>query len=245
MYNISKTRVEWRGRSKTSRNFKQISRNLLILQSRRSTDGAIIWVVIIRVPSHLDRNATTVPEPKSIVNGTHTKNKAVALEPLWNAPSLNEGIMQFSLNLEDIMKPLHSDLSLLYKVPTGSGAQSASNSERVECSFPGGKVGWSEKPTSHLHLVPRWRMSATVSPLPFITSWRAKGLLHLPLCSAPNQRATCWSRRHLKSGSLLILFLQTSRQNAEAILKTFEPFIYGNTHYIPNSFCVQNSDTLT
>ena len=211
IYNISKTCMEWRGRSKASRNFKQMSRHLLILQRWRSIDGTIIGVVIIRVPRHLDRNVTTVPEPKSIVNGTHTKNKAVALEPLWNARSLNEGIMHFALNLAHIMKPLHSDLSLLYSVPTGSGAQPASNSERVECSFSSGKVGWSEKPTSHLHLVPRWRMSAAMPPLPFITSWRAKWLLLLTLCSTPNQRATCCSRRHLKSGSLLTLSLQKSR----------------------------------
>jgi len=115
--------------------------------------------------------------------------------------------MQFSLNLEDIMKLLHSDLSLLYSVPTGSGAQPASNSQPVECSFPSGKVGCSKKPTSHLHLMPRWRMSANVSPLPFITSWRPKWLLRLPLHSTPNLRATCCSRRHLKSESLLTLSL--------------------------------------
>jgi len=109
---------------------------LLNLQRWRSTDGAIIRMVIIRVTRHLDRNVTTVPEPKLIGNGTHTKNIAVALESLWNARSLNEGIMQFSLNLEDIMKPLHSDLSLLYSVPTGSGGPAILQFRACRVFFP-------------------------------------------------------------------------------------------------------------
>jgi hypothetical protein len=36
---------------------------------------------------------------------------------------------------------------------------------------------------------------------------------------------------------LLTLSLAKPRQNAEAILKTYELIIYGDTHYITNSFC--------
>jgi hypothetical protein len=65
-------------RGKPSPDFKQMSRHLFILQRWRSTDVPIKT----QLRRHLVRNVTTVSEPKSVVNGNHTKNTAVALEPL-------------------------------------------------------------------------------------------------------------------------------------------------------------------
>jgi hypothetical protein len=47
--------------------------------------------------------------------------------------------------------------------------------------------------------------------------------------------------------SLSTLPLAKLRHNARAILKNYEMFIYGDIHYITNSFCkkcAKNSDTL-
>jgi hypothetical protein len=50
--------------------------------------------------------------------------------------------------------------------------------------------------------------------------------------------ALCCLRGHQKcEKGLLALSLAKLRYNTEAILKTYELFIYGDTHYITNPFC--------
>ena len=50
--------------------------------------------------------------------------------------------------------------------------------------------GRSVNPTTHLHLVPRLKMSGVVSPLPHMPSWRGKGKLLLFL-AIPRKPTRC------------------------------------------------------